>query len=225
MDSDVKDVGGVFLPAEEEHLEEWMTVGKRAEWRDGKLTYQIHKLDAAMKYVNERKVAIDVGAHVGLWSMWLIKYFSQVMSFEPSPRLGDIFHMNVEGSNHVLFRCALGMEHGYISLTNNPGESTGNTHVGQYSEAKFPGSIEIRPLDSFEFKDVDFIKIDTEGFEYPVVAGATKTILSNKPIVVVEEKGYDRRYFNREPKAAVRYLESLGMKTYEVLSGDHIMGW
>lgn len=46
--------------------------------------------------------------------------------------------------------------------------------------------IEVRTMDSYNFTEVDIIKIDTEGYEYPVILGAEKTIMDNRPIVQVE---------------------------------------
>jgi FkbM family methyltransferase len=41
-------------------------------------------------------------------------------------------------------------------------------------------------LDSYNFTDVDAIKIDCEGYEYPVLQGAINTIQTNRPVVQLE---------------------------------------
>ena len=41
---------------------------------------------------------------------------------------------------------------------------------------------------SFELKDIDYMKIDVEGFELPVLQGAVKTIRESKPFIHVEMK-------------------------------------
>lgn len=46
--------------------------------------------------------------------------------------------------------------------------------------------IKVNTLDSYNFQDVDIIKVDTEGYEFPVVLGAEQTILNQKPIVQLE---------------------------------------
>ncbi len=46
--------------------------------------------------------------------------------------------------------------------------------------------VKVKTLDSYEFKDVDIIKIDVEGFEYDVMLGAVNTIEKYKPVVQVE---------------------------------------
>ena len=45
-----------------------------------------------------------------------------------------------------------------------------------------------KTIDSFQLKDIDYIKIDVEGFELPVLQGAVKTIRESKPFIHVEMK-------------------------------------
>ena len=49
--------------------------------------------------------------------------------------------------------------------------------------------VPIRTLDSFNLTDVGLIKIDTEGYEMPVLKGAKKTIWENEPRVIAEIHG------------------------------------
>ena len=98
---------------------------------------------------------------------------------------------------------------------------------GKYSEIKkwpIVENIEIRTLDSFDLTDVDFIKIDVEGFELPVVQGAEETICRCKPHMVVEQKGNESAYGGAKNEAA-EFLYALGMKDLTIMAGDHIMGW
>jgi len=46
--------------------------------------------------------------------------------------------------------------------------------------------IAVRTLDHFAIRNVGLIKIDTEGYEIPILRGATRTILLNKPRLVIE---------------------------------------
>jgi hypothetical protein len=47
-------------------------------------------------------------------------------------------------------------------------------------------SIEVVPLDDFAFEDVSLIKIDVEGHEREVIAGAELTIERSRPTLIVE---------------------------------------
>jgi len=58
-------------------------------------------------------------------------------------------------------------------------------------------SIDQHTLDSYEFDDVDIIKIDVEGYELLVLEGATDTIQRNRPVVQVECVDIQPRAFGR----------------------------
>ena len=60
-------------------------------------------------------------------------------------------------------------------------------------------------LDDFEFEDIDFIKIDVEGFEKKVIQGAFKTILKYNPLLVIEQN--DEILVGDQKFSAIKYLE------------------
>lgn len=47
-------------------------------------------------------------------------------------------------------------------------------------------TITVNTLDSYGFTDVDFIKVDVEGYEYAVICGAEQTIQRERPVVQLE---------------------------------------
>lgn len=212
-----------------------MTTGKGRLEVDGKLTYQKRKLDVAVGHAKNRRVALDIGAHVGLWSMWLCRLFQHVVAFEPVPDHAELFQRNVPGQNVHLHRVALGNGAGLVDMQ-VPEETTGNAHVAIPSV--HPGTrgvahpdririykgIELRTLDSFNLAVVDFIKIDVEGFERAVLEGAKQTILRTKPVIVIEQKGNESAYGDG-PNAALKLLQSWGGKIKTEISGDYILSF
>lgn len=215
----MKEVGGVWLPDHETHMVEWMT---RNNVRvDGKLTYQWSKQKAAMLEVRRFRTAIDAGAHCGTWSMHLVKRFERVVAFEPVAEHRDCFVQNVngDGGKIKLIGCALGETAGSVKME-VPAGSSGGTHViGD-------GNVPMNTLDSFKITDVDFLKVDVEGFEYPLIVGAEQTIRRDKPVILIEQKpkGLAERYGYRRMQA-VELLESWGAKLRFEMSGDYCLGW
>ena len=51
-------------------------------WRWG-VGYEFKPFLSTMKQINKKNVALDIGAHVGIWTLRLSKYFGQVICFEP----------------------------------------------------------------------------------------------------------------------------------------------
>ncbi len=80
-------------------------------------------------------------------------------------------------------------------------------------------------LDSYGFGQVDFIKIDVEGYELPVNQGAVETLRRCRPIVVIEQKGNDTAVYGGRTNEALERLRGLGARELKVISGDYVMGW
>lgn len=205
---------GIYLPDGETHLTGWMD--KAGEIVDGKGTYQIKKLRAALSHCKSFRHAVDIGAHVGFWTMQLAKKFERVDSFEPVANHRACFAKNVNMANVTLHSMALGEKRDSISIVTEP-TSSGDSRVAG------PGDIPMKTLDDFGFDDIDFIKIDTEGFELYVVRGAEQTVKRCRPVMIVEQKGHGMKYFGFGKHDAIELLESWGMKRVQELSGDFVM--
>lgn len=211
---------GVWFPDGERAMTEWMT--KNGEVINGKGTYQIRKLRAAIACCKQFRTAVDIGAHVGLWSMHLAYRFKAVWAFEPVAEFRNCYVHNVPQLSAILKPYALGFSAGYVTMKIDPAD-TGGTHVLDGASER---DIVMRALDSFNIQDVDFIKVDCEGYEYQALKGGEETLKRCKPCVIVEQKQHimDRNY-GTKGTPAVDYLKSLGAKQRKVISGDHILTW
>lgn len=239
----MKEYKGIFFPDGETHLIEWIdTVAARPDaakftpMRDGKATYQYHKYAAALEFCKRRRVAVDIGAHVGLWSRVMALDFAEVRAFEPMPEHADCWRQNMKGDNHAHLRqLALGDHAGEACVkTRTPG-SSGDTGVDPSAERSSLRAsvspegeqVEMIRLDSLEIPVIDFIKIDCEGYEVFILKGARETLLRTRPCVIVEQKqetGMENRY-GVGPRDAVDYLQSLGAKLRKGIQGDYILSW
>lgn len=224
-------VEGVWLPKHEKHLLDWMTTSKGAFRKDGKITYQWAKQQAAMdlaaQYITDLKTRafVDVGAHVGLWSMWWGTVTPHIIAFEPIQVMRAIYQENMRGKEYTLHASALAAEPGKIAFNFNP-ENTGNTHrlrdgaiavqmievIANTMDAIYPENA-ARP---------GVIKVDCEGSEAGVILGAETLIRAHKPLIIVEQKkGAD--YYGASPTEAVEILGGWGYRTLKIMSGDYMM--
>jgi FkbM family methyltransferase len=140
------------------------------------------------------KIAIDVGANMGIYAFAMAKYARQVVAFEPNTDLWP-FLRRFLGDSARLEDAALSSAPGQAEFR----IAVDNTGVATI-EAKNPLSMIDRPetiatrlvatrtLDSFALSDVSFIKIDVEGHEEAVLAGAVQTIEANRPAILVESE-------------------------------------
>jgi FkbM family methyltransferase len=228
--------GGWMLPDVELHLQEWMS--KVNDRRDGRLLYQGHKYRKALSFCEDRSgAAVDVGAHVGLWSWQMAKDFARVEAFEPVSEHCDCWEANMrELSNARLHRVALGREPGTVTLRCRTPGSSGDTGVDPVAERSTlrasvdPDGGEPAPmiaLDSLALDGVSFMKLDCEGYELRVLEGAIETLRRNRPVLVVEQKpqtGMTERY-GFELWHVVDLLSGLGARQRGSVQGDYFFSW
>lgn len=215
---------GIFLPAGEAHLTEWMD--KSGELVDGKGTYQIKKLREALKWCKQFRVAIDVGAHAGMWSMQLAKRFAHVHAFEPVQEHRECFAMNLDGrDNFTLYHMALGERDDIVAIHTAP-TSSGDSWVDSNAD-EASKSIPLHRLDDVLGPEaiVDFIKLDCEGYELFALRGGEDLVKRNRPCIIVEQKPGRAQKFGLQETEAVDYLRGLGAHLRGVMSGDFILSW
>jgi FkbM family methyltransferase len=209
---------GWMFPDGETHLIAWMSNPKNKLVMNGRQSYQGAKQAAVMPWLLHRRRAVDVGAHVGLWSFNLAHVFDRVEAVEPVAAHRECFAVNCSGvaDKITMHPVALGARTGSVGMVVAPG-SSGDSRVGG------DGAVPMITLDSLDLKDVDLIKIDCEGYEENVIAGAVETIKRCRPVIVVEQKRDMATRFGLKPKGAVSALEAMGYRVAKEIGGDYIM--
>lgn len=204
-------VGGIYIPRAEKYLRAHL-----AETPGFADNYDTD-LHAFVDTLPRKRIAVDVGASIGLWSRRLAGSFGSVHAYEPLPIARECFLRNVEASNVYLHAAALGDRDGTVTIENRP-SITFKTHVSGSS-----GSADIRTLDSFDIKEVDLIKIDCEGFDYWVLRGAEQTIRRDRPLVIFEAKeGVSERRYRVAQTAPHDFMRSLGYVIEAEVRGNAI---
>ena len=135
--------------------------------------------------------AIDVGANRGYYSWALASVAASVEAFEPNPLLAKFAKAKL-GRKARVHEVALS-DHGGTATLYIPRRASGSSlhitgNLGNVYPQKSVDQIQVRlaTLDSYSFKNVGFIKIDVEGAEMEVLAGARETIRSNRPTMLIE---------------------------------------
>ena len=190
--------------------------------RGGPSEYQYQVRDRSLTYVKQRRVALDIGANVGLWSRSLVKNFQRVVAFEPVDIFRECLTKNVVANNLEIQTVALGDQNTTATMNLTPG-NTGHTHIDPASFGA--GTTQVMRLDDLGVGDVDYIKIDCEGFEYRVLLGAKQTVMQWRPVIVVEQKPHDMYSQDYGQFAAIDLLKSWGMQRLDQVKDDWIMGW
>lgn len=213
---------GWYFPEKETHFQAMLD---KSVNKGGPARYQYQVRDKSIDFCSRRRVAVDIGANVGLWSKDLVKVFDQVLAFEPVEEFRQCLVKNVTESNFHVHHEALGNQNTTCRMIVTEG-NTGHTHVDPESIG-YQGQdhIHIITLDSLELPIVDYMKIDCEGFEFRVLQGSEQTIQRCRPIIVVEQKPHDTYRGEYGQLAAIAFLTNLGMTVLTTVKDDWILGW
>ncbi|HEX6007548.1 MAG TPA: FkbM family methyltransferase [Burkholderiales bacterium] len=177
--------------------------------------FQAELFQRALRYTPGRKIAIDIGAHVGSLTRQMAVHFASVIAFEPNPLNFACLQENATASTVAHFNVALGADEGYCDMAQHA-DNSGCWRV-------IPGgAVRIAPLDSFAFENVDLIKIDVEGFEGQVIRGAQQTIAACDPTIVFEDNGLGPKLYSSAWVDPRKLLAELGYRRRERFEKDEI---
>jgi len=146
--------------------------------------------------VTKEKNFLDIGSHTGTYAISLADLCEEVYCFEPQKLTYYALCGSVALSNKrniTCFQTGLGSEDqvGIKTLkivSNDGGGSSIHAETGILREEQ----IEIKTLDSYQIRNIGFIKMDVEENELDVLKGATETIIqSNYPKILFESNPND----------------------------------
>lgn len=146
---------------------------------------------------DRNRPGIDIGAKVGMYTHRIRKHSSEVIAFEPIPMFNRILRAVFAGKRDRVEPYAVSNQHGTAKMrlpyahdgTAKYGRSTidpDNQFDPQIIARTDELEVETRRIDDYDFPDVGFIKIDVEGHELAVLAGAEATLARYKPNLLIE---------------------------------------
>lgn len=150
------------------------------------------------------RTIVDVGAHRGTHvAHFLDMGAGHVEAFEPIPEMCAGLVQRFGCDRLTVHQMALSNEAGRASFLIDratPSESGLRARADKAGQRDFLSiEVEIGTLDQFQLRDVDYIKLDTEGAELMVLAGAESTLAAWRPLLSIEYgwAGYHQYGFSK----------------------------
>lgn len=154
-------------------------------------------------------VAVDVGANIGYYTLMLSQRFKKVLAFEPEPDNFYLLKKNLlvnKINNAQIFQKAVSDKAGSLKLGLSK-DNFGDHQIRSSEEGRRQITIKATSLDKAVKDRVSLLKIDTQGWEPKVIAGAKKIIDRDRPVIFMEfwPTGYRRAKLNY--KQMMTYLD------------------
>lgn len=153
--------------------------------------YEAGVLSYIKQNFQQKGAFIDVGANIGLMSLFVARHFSQaqVYAYEAHPDTFDILKkncsLNAFSKNIEIHHLAIASKKEQLKIINDKDDNRGGAFLSSQLNDGF--DIACDSLDSLlSSMKIEMIKIDVEGFEFEVLKGAKSIISTEKPKLIIE---------------------------------------
>lgn len=174
--------------------------------------------------IKDGMTCLDIGSNIGYFAFLENKLAGKkgsVIAIEPSPLIFEILKNNVKlqiNSNIEIFSFACGNENGEVNFCTSNSSNLSrieNLEISHNDKMINVSKIEMKTIDSFlknkEFDRLDFVRFDTEGFEFKIYQGMRETIKKYKPMLCFE---FHKTFLGLEK--TLEFLKILQNDGYEI---------
>ena len=124
----------------------------------GDVRYEKSLRDSILKHLKKRRVFLDVGANVGIWSVPMAPLFKKVFAFEPDNMNMHCLRENTKGIENITYKnVGLGEKDGLTIIQQCP-KNCGNSSVVSPSNVLLPDEVSAGDKASVGLKKHDEIK-------------------------------------------------------------------
>jgi len=193
------------------------------------------------KYLHGDMIMVDIGANMGLYtavSMHHLDAGGRIVAFEPHPRAYEFLQKNVAANQTNgqacprvdIFNLAATPEPSQQDLRLNP-ENYGDNRLYQ---GTYQGEVvewdtlpvDGRPVDDvleeLGIQEVNFVKIDIQGYELNAITGFQKILARSQNVIIISE--FWPKGLQEAGGSALEYLQmlaNLGFKLYTLNKKSH----
>jgi len=175
---------------------------------------------------------VDLGAHIGTFSLFCGALGFDVLAVEASPRNAALLKTSAEMSgfqNIEVVQSAVGETSGFITfLEAGPyGYVRGGSNDASASEADIAVRKQTLPqiLSDLGWSGINFVKMDVEGSEIAALRGMASILRRDSaPVIITESNAHTLGFFGATPRNLLSLLESFGYQCY-LVDGNRLVSW
>lgn len=197
----------------------WVTPRYISQYENNE--YESFSSEIINNYLKDESTFVDVGAHYGYYSILASKAKKnvEIISIEPVEENFQILRKNLKLNNIInnhAYNVALSDKNSVKKFNVTEASDSSGFYDHSLTKSKKKIDIETRTLDSLLLnRKIDFIKIDVEGHEVPVLSGMKATIINNKNLkMLIEFNPKAQENAGLKPDDLINIIEKLGFEVY-----------
>lgn len=181
-------------------------------------------------------ILFDVGANIGLYSIYAAKKNIKVIAFEPSVfnlefLTKNIYHNNLKDiidifplplsnfTNKNSMKYSSAVWGGALSTFGENKNWNGEKMVSEFEHSTFSITLD-KFIDIYNLQYPDYIKIDVDGIEHLIISAGQQTLRNCKSILIEINDNYIEQKNNSE-----KILKSLGFELFQKRNSDIVRGY
>ena len=174
---------------------EFDDIGVEIFW-SGLRHWETETIPVVLANIQRSRCFIDIGANCGIYTVFaaITNPTIRCIAIEPVPKVCAALARNVRENNLnsrvLIMKVAVGDSNGVVGFHEAQNATMGSLELlGYQGQSGSLIQVQCRTLDSIVEElsvEPDFIKIDVEGFEHAVLAGASRVLHEFRPCIVLE---------------------------------------
>lgn len=197
--------------------------------------YEPNQFSAMKQILKKGNTFIDIGAHIGLYSIYASKCIGpsgSVYSFEPSPRERARLENHIQ-LNHLrnitVYPVAVYDRSSQTEMKVAEYPHSGHNTLGHFAYATTQEEsrpvVETQTLDEWaklnRIQSIDLIKIDAEGSEEKILRGAIQVLSQTRPVLMIEITSLSLNHQNSSVESIWKFITDLSyiLMAYDSASG------
>ena len=182
--------------------------------------FEFEDMSFLLHYLDKDDIFVDIGANIGIYTILASKIKGATsFAFEPSSKTFDnlINNITINNIQDKAFAYKLGLGGSNTEVSFSKEHDTMNYIVSEPVTSELTEKIIIKKLDDVMTRNINFIKMDVEGFETEVLKGANRILHSSDlQVIIIELNGFGKRYGFRDEDIH-NLLLSCGFSIYKYL--------
>lgn len=197
--------------------------------------YEIEKRETVFwqKIIQKNDVILDIGANIGYYSLMASKRIGEkgkIFAFEPVSNTYKKLQDNIYLNNFTNIRSenlAVSNSESEIELFVADEMSTGSSSIAMH--VNFSGikeKVKTIEIDKYcklnKIEKLDLVKIDVEGCEPMVIEGMNHTMISKKPLILIEVLDERLNKINSSKEKLYELFNKADYEAYEIIDNNSL---